>query len=86
MVMGEDILRDSALSDPCCRVALLHYFIPMGANESGTNDADPNGTPNNLFQFISHVAGGKLPQLSEFWGDCPSKDGTGVGYYSILLI
>ena len=77
----EDILRDLALSDPCWRVAVLRYFNPVGAHESGTIGEDPNGIPNNLLPFITQVAVGKLPQLSVFGGDYPTHDGTGVRDY-----
>jgi UDP-glucose 4-epimerase len=80
-LMVEDILRDLALSDPRWRVAILRYFNPVGAHESGTIGEDPNGIPNNLLPFITQVAVGKLPQLSVFGGDYPTHDGTGVRDY-----
>lgn len=80
-LMVEDILRDLALSDPRWRVAILRYFNPVGAHESGTIGEDPNGIPNNLLPFITQVALGKLPQLSVFGGDYPTQDGTGVRDY-----
>lgn len=80
-LMVEDILRDLALSDPRWRVAILRYFNPVGAHESGTIGEDPNGIPNNLLPFITQVAVGKLPQLSVFGGDYPTQDGTGVRDY-----
>jgi UDP-glucose 4-epimerase len=80
-LMVEDILRDLALSDPRWRVAVLRYFNPVGAHESGTIGEDPNGIPNNLLPFITQVAVGKLPQLSVFGGDYPTHDGTGVRDY-----
>lgn len=80
-LMVEDILRDLVLSDPRWRVAILRYFNPVGAHESGTIGEDPNGIPNNLLPFITQVAIGKLPQLSVFGGDYPTHDGTGVRDY-----
>jgi UDP-glucose 4-epimerase len=80
-LMVEDILRDLVLSDPRWRVAILRYFNPVGAHESGTIGEDPNGIPNNLLPFITQVAVGKLPQLSVFGGDYPTHDGTGVRDY-----
>lgn len=80
-LMVEDILRDLALSDPRWRVALLRYFNPVGAHESGSIGEDPNGIPNNLLPFITQVAVGKLPQLSVFGDDYPTHDGTGVRDY-----
>lgn len=80
-LMVEDMLRDLAVSDPRWRIAILRYFNPVGAHESGTIGEDPHGTPNNLLPFITQVAIGKLPQLSVFGVDYPTHDGTGVRDY-----
>jgi UDP-glucose 4-epimerase len=77
----EAILRDLARSDENWRIALLRYFNPVGAHESGTIGEDPNGIPNNLMPYITQVAIGRLPQLSVFGGDYPTPDGTGVRDY-----
>lgn len=77
----EEILRDLAKADARWRIALLRYFNPVGAHESGTIGEDPNGIPNNLFPFISQVAVGRLPELKVFGGDYPTPDGTGVRDY-----
>lgn len=77
----EDMLRDVYTSDDSWRLALLRYFNPAGAHESGQIGEDPNGTPNNLMPFISQVAVGKREKLSVFGGDYPTKDGTGVRDY-----
>ena len=58
--------------------AILRYFNPVGAHESGTIGEDPNGIPNNLCPYITKVAIGKLDKLRVFGGDYPTKDGTGV--------
>lgn len=80
-LMVEELLRDLAHSDPRWSIALLRYFNPVGAHESGLIGEDPNGIPNNLVPFISQVAIGKLEQLSVFGGDYPTQDGTGVRDY-----
>ncbi|EHJ93074.1 UDP-glucose 4-epimerase GalE [Vreelandella boliviensis] len=80
-LMVEDILCDLAIADPRWRIALLRYFNPVGAHESGTIGEGPNGIPNNLLPFITQVAVGKLPQLSVFGGDYPTHDGTGIRDY-----
>lgn len=77
----EEILRDLGQSDPTWSVAILRYFNPIGAHESGKIGEDPNGIPNNLLPFISQVAVGKLPFLRVFGFDYPTKDGTGVRDY-----
>jgi UDP-glucose 4-epimerase len=77
----EDILRDTARSDPQWRIALLRYFNPVGAHESGLIGEDPSGTPNNLLPYVAQVAAGILPQLSVYGADYPTPDGTGVRDY-----
>ena len=80
-VMQEQILRDAAVADPEFRVALLRYFNPIGAHESGLIGENPNGIPNNLVPYICKVAIGKLEKLHVFGDDYPTKDGTGVRDY-----
>ncbi len=77
----EDMLRDVAESDPRWRIAILRYFNPVGAYESGQIGEDPNGIPNNLLPYIAQVAVGKLPELAVFGKDYPTPDGTGVRDY-----
>ncbi|BAN35160.1 UDP-glucose 4-epimerase [Sulfuricella denitrificans skB26] len=77
----EDVLRDLVLSDASWKVALLRYFNPVGAHESGLIGEDPNGIPNNLMPFVSQVAVGRRPHLNVFGGDYPTPDGTGVRDY-----
>jgi UDP-glucose 4-epimerase len=77
----EDVLRDVAASDPRWRIAILRYFNPVGAHESGLIGEDPNGIPNNLLPYIAQVAVGKLPALAVFGDDYPTPDGTGVRDY-----
>ena len=80
-LMIEEILRDLSASDPRWSVALLRYFNPVGAHESGRIGEDPNGIPNNLLPYIAQVAVGKLSKLSVFGNDYPTPDGTGVRDY-----
>jgi len=80
-LMIEEILRDVAKSDPTWRIALLRYFNPVGAHESGLIGEDPNGIPNNLLPFIAQVAEGRRTELSVFGQDYPTRDGTGVRDY-----
>lgn len=80
-LMIEEILRDVYTSDNSWSIALLRYFNPVGAHESGEIGEDPNGIPNNLLPYISQVAVGKLPKLNVFGNDYPTPDGTGVRDY-----
>ena len=80
-LMVEQILQDLYKSDNEWNIAILRYFNPVGAHESGLIGEDPKGIPANLMPFISKVAAGKLPQLSVFGNDYDTKDGTGVRDY-----
>ncbi|WP_423125859.1 UDP-glucose 4-epimerase GalE [Kocuria palustris] len=77
----EDILADIAASDDRWNVALLRYFNPVGAHESGIIGEDPTGIPNNLMPFVAQVAVGRREKLMVFGGDYPTADGTGVRDY-----
>lgn len=77
----EEILKDIYISDPEWKIAILRYFNPVGAHESGIIGEDPNGIPNNLMPFISQVAVGKREFLNIFGGDYDTHDGTGVRDY-----
>ena len=79
--MQEIMLRDIAAANPDMGVALLRYFNPIGAHESGLLGEDPNGIPNNLMPYICKVAVGKLPRLNVFGDDYDTPDGTGVRDY-----
>lgn len=80
-LMIEEILQDLYVSDNSWSFALLRYFNPIGAHESGMIGEDPNGIPNNLMPFITQVAVGKLKELQVFGNDYPTIDGTGVRDY-----
>ena len=77
----ERILQDVYVADNEFSIALLRYFNPIGAHESGLIGEDPNDIPNNLMPYITGVASGKLEILSIFGNDYPTKDGTGVRDY-----
>lgn len=77
----EEILRDLYIADSNWCIALLRYFNPIGAHESGTIGEDPKGIPNNLMPYISQVAVGKLEKLHVFGNDYKTVDGTGVRDY-----
>ena len=77
----ERILTDYCAADPTMNVALLRYFNPIGAHESGLIGEDPKGIPNNLVPYIAQVAVGKLEKLHVYGDDYPTPDGTGVRDY-----
>ena len=80
-LMIEEILKDLHHSDPQWRIALLRYFNPVGAHESGLMGEDPQGIPNNLCPYIAKVAVGSLEQVQVFGNDYNTPDGTGVRDY-----
>lgn len=80
-LMIEDILRDVSVADPSWSIALLRYFNPIGAHESGQIGEDPFDIPNNLMPYITQVAVGRLNELSVFGDDYDTPDGTGVRDY-----
>ena len=77
----EQILADLEKADPAWRIALLRYFNPVGAHESGRIGEDPRGIPNNLVPYVSQVAVGRREALNVFGNDYPTPDGTGVRDY-----
>lgn len=77
----EQILTDLHTSDPRWNVALLRYFNPVGAHQSGLIGEDPNDIPNNLMPIVAQVAGGKLSEVSVYGTDYPTPDGSGVRDY-----
>ncbi len=79
--MVERILGDVALAEPGWHIALLRYFNPVGAHESGLIGEDPAGIPNNLMPFVAQVAVGKLARLTIHGDDYDTRDGTGERDY-----
>lgn len=77
----EDILTDLGAADASWHVALLRYFNPVGAHESGRIGEDPSGIPNNLLPFVAQVAVGRREKVMVFGNDYPTPDGTGVRDY-----
>jgi len=80
-LMVEEILHDLMRADDSWYIALLRYFNPVGAHESGLIGEDPVGIPNNLMPYISQVAAGLRTKLQIFGGDYPTPDGTGIRDY-----
>lgn len=80
-LMIEEILQDIYVSDNLWSIALLRYFNPVGAHESGRIGENPKGIPNNLMPYITQVAAGKREKLSIFGSDYDTHDGTGVRDY-----
>lgn len=79
--MIERILTDFCKANKDFNVALLRYFNPIGAHESGELGEDPNGIPNNLMPYITQVAVGRRDCLTVFGDDYETPDGTCVRDY-----
>ncbi|MBI5596596.1 MAG: UDP-glucose 4-epimerase GalE [Elusimicrobia bacterium] len=77
----EDICRDLAASEPGWNIALLRYFNPVGAHESGRIGEDPRGVPNNLMPYVMQTAVGRHPFVKVMGTDYNTPDGTGVRDY-----
>ena len=80
-LMIEDMLRDIYKADTSWDIALLRYFNPIGAHESGEIGESPNGIPNNLLPYVAKVATGELEAVNVFGDDYDTPDGTGVRDY-----
>ena len=80
-LMCEDTLRELYATDPRWHIAILRYFNPVGAHQSGLLGEAPNGIPNNLMPYITQVALGQRQVLQIFGNDYPTPDGTGVRDY-----
>ncbi|MDQ4501898.1 UDP-glucose 4-epimerase GalE [Sinomonas sp. ASV322] len=80
-LMVEEILRDLAASDARWGIAVLRYFNPVGAHESGSLGEAPQGTPSNLVPLVGQVAAGTRAHVDVYGGDYPTRDGTGVRDY-----
>ena len=77
----EYLLKDYAKEHKDANIAILRYFNPIGAHESGLIGEDPQGIPNNLMPYITQVAVGKRPFLNVYGNDYKTHDGTGVRDY-----
>lgn len=77
----EGIIKDVCAADAEFSAALLRYFNPIGAHDSGLIGENPNGIPNNLMPRICQTAKGIMKELTVFGDDYPTPDGTGVRDY-----
>ena len=79
--MIEQMLRSLVVADGEWSIALLRYFNPVGAHESGRIGEDPSGLPNNLVPRLMQGLTGKLPGITVFGRDWPTADGTCIRDY-----
>ena len=63
------------------RVAILRYFNPVGAHESGLMGELPLGKPNNIFPLLNFAGIGINKTFQIYGNDWPTKDGTCIRDY-----
>lgn len=80
-LIGEQMLQSLAALDSGWRIAILRYFNPVGAHETGLIGEDPVGIPNNLMPYVAQVASGQREKVRVFGRDYPTPDGTGIRDY-----
>lgn len=80
-LMMEQVLQDVCIADKDFSVAILRYFNPIGAHESGLIGESPNGIPNNIMPYILKVAKGEYDALTVHGNDYNTPDGTGIRDY-----
>ncbi len=75
--MGEQILGEFQKASNT-QAILLRYFNPVGAHPSAIIGELPVGKPQNLVPAITQTAIGKLPKMTVFGDDYPTRDGSCV--------
>jgi UDP-glucose 4-epimerase len=73
--MGEQIINEFSKANPA-QCVLLRYFNPVGAHPTAMIGELPIGKPANLVPVITQTAIGKLPQVTVFGDDYPTRDGS----------
>jgi UDP-glucose 4-epimerase len=78
--MGEQIINEFAKSSGTLCI-LLRYFNPVGAHPSVKIGELPFGRPQNLVPAITQTAIGKLPSMTVYGSDYPTRDGSCIRDY-----
>lgn len=78
---AEAALAATAAADAGWSVALLRYFNPAGAHDSGRIGETPATPAVNLMPNLIAVASGRLPALTLHGADWDTPDGSGVRDY-----
>lgn len=74
--MGEQMIEAFAASNQTTNAVLLRYFNPAGAHPTTLIGELPIDRPQNLTPVITQTAMGKIPQLTVFGNDYPTRDGS----------
>jgi len=78
--MGEQIINEFSKANPT-QCILLRYFNPVGAHPTASIGELPIGKPANLVPAITQTAMGKLPQMTVYGDDYPTRDGSCIRDY-----
>ncbi len=76
--MGEQMIEAFAAANKSTNSVLLRYFNPAGAHPSTLIGELPIDRPQNLTPVITQTAIGKIPTLTVFGNDYPTRDGSCV--------
>lgn len=74
--MGEQMIEAFSASIKTTNSILLRYFNPAGAHASALIGELPIDKPQNLTPVITQTAIGKIPLLTVFGNDYPTRDGS----------
>lgn len=77
----ETLIRELISTKRNISAAVLRYFNPVGAHQSGMLGEFSKNNSSNLMPVITQVAAGQKTQLSVFGGGFDTIDGTGVRDY-----
>jgi UDP-glucose 4-epimerase len=79
--IGEEIIKDTSVSDKNIRAVALRYFNPIGAHPTAIIGELPRGVPENLVPFITQTAYGLREELKVFGDDYDTPDGSCIRDY-----
>jgi UDP-glucose 4-epimerase len=79
--VGEEIIKDTTISDKNFKAISLRYFNPIGAHPSALIGELPRGVPENLVPYITQTAYGLRDELKVFGDDYNTPDGSCIRDY-----
>jgi UDP-glucose 4-epimerase len=79
--IGEEIIRDTAISTNEINAISLRYFNPIGAHPSALIGELPRGVPENLVPYITQTAIGLRDELNVYGNDYDTPDGSCIRDY-----
>lgn len=83
--MGEQIIADVLHTHQSLHCAILRYFNPAGAHESGLIGEAPFNKASNLVPVITETAIGKRPEMVVFGDDYDTRDGSCIRDYIHIM-